>query len=343
MGRRKIEISFIENERKRQVTLTKRKQGLMKKAHELSVLCGCELALVMFDTKGKLYQYGSTEPMTIIQKYINCDITPTENYTPASFDAAGDPTVGDGDDDDDDETAGPAPPPPPTVKSTPSSKTQAMETKRRLSALGEEQGNKGTGRKKKKLKVMTDTTRGSVPVGITPKQGPSGEVQPVLTPSLLNLISGAKGNGIANGAAVAADTFGTQAMRELIQERTERVMSGRAGGAGRPPSARISSFGLSKITGFGQSPGQSPGQLSPFLMEALSALEPDGVSLGKTGTTPNLSPSVDGIVGSSFAVPKGRGRLRTRSGSRSTSNTSTSSTATRSNSGRRKRSNSGNR
>ncbi|GJD06588.1 Myocyte-specific enhancer factor 2A [Galdieria sulphuraria] len=42
MGRNKVNIKRIEDSRSRQVTFTKRKAGLIKKAFELSVLCDCD-------------------------------------------------------------------------------------------------------------------------------------------------------------------------------------------------------------------------------------------------------------------------------------------------------------
>ena len=45
----------------RQVTFTKRKFGLMKKAYELSVLCDCEIAVIIFNSHNKLFQYASTD------------------------------------------------------------------------------------------------------------------------------------------------------------------------------------------------------------------------------------------------------------------------------------------
>ena len=59
MGRKKIKIERIADERNRQVTFTKRKNGLMKKAMELSVLCDCDIALVIYNSHDKLYQYSS--------------------------------------------------------------------------------------------------------------------------------------------------------------------------------------------------------------------------------------------------------------------------------------------
>ena len=52
-----------------QVTFTKRKFGLMKKAYELSVLCGCEIALIMFNSANKLFQYASTDMDRVLLKY----------------------------------------------------------------------------------------------------------------------------------------------------------------------------------------------------------------------------------------------------------------------------------
>ncbi|CAO3680945.1 unnamed protein product [Rhizopus microsporus] len=49
--------------------ILKRKQGLMKKAYELSVLCDCEIALLIFNTNGKLVQYASTDIDQILMKY----------------------------------------------------------------------------------------------------------------------------------------------------------------------------------------------------------------------------------------------------------------------------------
>ena len=52
-----------------QVTFNKRKFGVMKKAYELSVLCDCEIALIIFSSSNKLYQYASTDMDKILLKY----------------------------------------------------------------------------------------------------------------------------------------------------------------------------------------------------------------------------------------------------------------------------------
>ena len=59
MGRGKVEMKRIENNISRQVTFSKRRNGLMKKAHELSVLCDAEIALIVFSSRGKLYEFSS--------------------------------------------------------------------------------------------------------------------------------------------------------------------------------------------------------------------------------------------------------------------------------------------
>ncbi|KAM9376681.1 myocyte enhancer factor 2aa isoform 6-T8 [Pholidichthys leucotaenia] len=69
MGRKKIQITRIMDERNRQVTFTKRKFGLMKKAYELSILCDCEIALIIFNSSNKLFQYASTDMDKVLLKY----------------------------------------------------------------------------------------------------------------------------------------------------------------------------------------------------------------------------------------------------------------------------------
>jgi MADS-box transcription factor, plant len=58
-GRGKIEIKRIENSTNRQVTFCKRRNGLLKKAYELSVLCDAEVALIVFSGRGRLYEYAN--------------------------------------------------------------------------------------------------------------------------------------------------------------------------------------------------------------------------------------------------------------------------------------------
>ena len=50
----------IENTTSRQVTFSKRRNGLLKKAYELSVLCDAEVAAIIFSQKGRLYEFSSS-------------------------------------------------------------------------------------------------------------------------------------------------------------------------------------------------------------------------------------------------------------------------------------------
>ncbi|XP_071703767.1 agamous-like MADS-box protein AGL11 [Rutidosis leptorrhynchoides] len=69
MGRGKIEIKRIENNTSRQVTFCKRRNGLLKKAYELSVLCDAEIGLIVFSTRGRLYEYSNNNMKSTIDKY----------------------------------------------------------------------------------------------------------------------------------------------------------------------------------------------------------------------------------------------------------------------------------
>jgi MADS-box transcription factor len=60
MGRGRVELKRIENKINRQVTFAKRRNGLLKKAHELFVLCDAEVALIIFSNKGKLCEFCSS-------------------------------------------------------------------------------------------------------------------------------------------------------------------------------------------------------------------------------------------------------------------------------------------
>ncbi|CBI27190.3 unnamed protein product, partial [Vitis vinifera] len=71
MGRGKIAIRRIENNTNRQVTFSKRRGGLFKKAHELSVLCDAQIGLIIFSSTGKLSEYCSlpSSMEQIIRRY----------------------------------------------------------------------------------------------------------------------------------------------------------------------------------------------------------------------------------------------------------------------------------
>ncbi|PQQ11062.1 SVP-like protein [Prunus yedoensis var. nudiflora] len=69
MTRRKIQIKKIDNTTARQVTFSKRRRGLFKKAQELSTLCDAEIALVVFSATGKLFEYTSSSVQQVIERH----------------------------------------------------------------------------------------------------------------------------------------------------------------------------------------------------------------------------------------------------------------------------------
>ncbi|KAI4339077.1 hypothetical protein MLD38_024058 [Melastoma candidum] len=72
MGRGKIEIKRIENANSRQVTFSKRRSGLLKKAQELAILCDAEVAVIIFSNTGKLYEYSSSGMKQTLSRYNRC-------------------------------------------------------------------------------------------------------------------------------------------------------------------------------------------------------------------------------------------------------------------------------
>ncbi|KAH1264875.1 MADS-box protein CMB1 [Glycine max] len=73
MGRGKVELKRIENKINRQVTFAKRRNGLLKKAYELSVLCDAEVALIIFSNRGKLYEFCSGHSTAkTLERYHRC-------------------------------------------------------------------------------------------------------------------------------------------------------------------------------------------------------------------------------------------------------------------------------
>lgn len=69
MVRGKTQMRRIENATSRQVTFSKRRNGLLKKAFELSVLCDAEVALIIFSPRGKLYEFASSSLPEIVKRY----------------------------------------------------------------------------------------------------------------------------------------------------------------------------------------------------------------------------------------------------------------------------------
>ncbi|CAN1323264.1 Floral homeotic protein PMADS 1 [Linum perenne] len=65
MARGKIQIKRIENSTNRQVTYSKRRNGLFKKANELTVLCDAKVSIIMFSSTGKLHEFISPSATSV--------------------------------------------------------------------------------------------------------------------------------------------------------------------------------------------------------------------------------------------------------------------------------------
>ncbi|THU44502.1 hypothetical protein C4D60_Mb02t08050 [Musa balbisiana] len=79
MGRGRVELRRIENKINRQVTFSKRRSGLLKKAYELSILCDAEVALIVFSSRGRLFEFcSSSSLLKTIEKYRRCSYNASE-------------------------------------------------------------------------------------------------------------------------------------------------------------------------------------------------------------------------------------------------------------------------
>ncbi|KAI3685936.1 hypothetical protein L1987_79605 [Smallanthus sonchifolius] len=69
MGRGKIVIRRIDNSTSRQVTFSKRRSGLLKKAKELAILCDAEVGVIIFSSTAKLHEFSNTSMKSVIDRY----------------------------------------------------------------------------------------------------------------------------------------------------------------------------------------------------------------------------------------------------------------------------------
>ncbi|KAH7295324.1 hypothetical protein KP509_27G042700 [Ceratopteris richardii] len=70
MPKRTVKIKRIENAATRQITLLKRRAGLFKKAHDLSVLCEAEVAIIIFSEKGKLFEFARPRVERLLKRFV---------------------------------------------------------------------------------------------------------------------------------------------------------------------------------------------------------------------------------------------------------------------------------
>ncbi|GLU22704.1 hypothetical protein SLE2022_387600 [Rubroshorea leprosula] len=76
MGRRKIEMKMVKDSSSRQVTFSKRRTGLFKKANELATLCAAQVAIVVFSPGGKPFSFGHPSVEEVADRFLNQDAPP---------------------------------------------------------------------------------------------------------------------------------------------------------------------------------------------------------------------------------------------------------------------------
>ncbi|XP_010417023.1 PREDICTED: agamous-like MADS-box protein AGL17 [Camelina sativa] len=84
MGRGKIVIQKIDDSTSRQVTFSKRRKGLIKKAKELAILCDAEVGLIIFSNTDKLYDFASSSVKSTIERFNKTKMEQQQLVNPAS-------------------------------------------------------------------------------------------------------------------------------------------------------------------------------------------------------------------------------------------------------------------
>lgn len=90
-GRRRIDIKFIENKSRRQVTFSRRKRGLMKKAYELTTLTGTQALVLIASETGHVYTFATPKLQPVVtlregkELIQSCLNAPDNNYPPSDF------------------------------------------------------------------------------------------------------------------------------------------------------------------------------------------------------------------------------------------------------------------
>ncbi|EXC29397.1 Agamous-like MADS-box protein AGL61 [Morus notabilis] len=79
MGRRKIEMKVVKDTSCRQVTFSKRRTGLFKKANELATLCGAEVAVVVFSPGGKPFSFGQPNVESVADRFLKQESKPNRD------------------------------------------------------------------------------------------------------------------------------------------------------------------------------------------------------------------------------------------------------------------------
>ncbi|XP_022762554.1 agamous-like MADS-box protein AGL62 [Durio zibethinus] len=71
IGRQKITMAKIAKKNNLQVTFSKRRAGLFKKASELCTLCGVDVAIIIFSPAKKVFSFGHPRVESIIDRFLS--------------------------------------------------------------------------------------------------------------------------------------------------------------------------------------------------------------------------------------------------------------------------------
>ncbi|CAH2037522.1 unnamed protein product [Thlaspi arvense] len=88
VGRQRIRMAKIEKESHRQVTFSKRKAGLFKKASELCTLCGAEVAIIVYSPAKKPFSFGHPNLYSVLDRYRNNASSLVQQKQPQENEAA---------------------------------------------------------------------------------------------------------------------------------------------------------------------------------------------------------------------------------------------------------------
>ncbi|XP_007988742.1 myocyte-specific enhancer factor 2A isoform X1 [Chlorocebus sabaeus] len=275
MGRKKIQITRIMDERNRQVTFTKRKFGLMKKAYELSVLCDCEIALIIFNSSNKLFQYASTDMDKVLLKYTEYN-EPHESRTNSDIVEALNKKEHRGCDSPDPDT----------------SYVLTPHTEEKYKKINEEFDNM---MRNHKIAVSTKP-------GLPPQNFSMSVTVPVTSPNALSYTN--PGSALVSPSLAASSTLTDSSMLSPPQTTLHRNVS--PGAPQRPPSTgnaggMLSTTDLSVPNGAGSSPvgnGFVNSRASPNLIGTTGAN-----SLGKVMPTKSPPPPGGGNLGMNSRKP----------------------------------------
>uniref|UniRef100_M1D9Z0 Mads box protein n=1 Tax=Solanum tuberosum TaxID=4113 RepID=M1D9Z0_SOLTU len=78
-GRQRVDMVKMKNARNLGVTFSKRRAGLFKQANELCMLCGAEIAIVVFSPDSKVYSFGHPSVDTLMERFLGRNPPPPNN------------------------------------------------------------------------------------------------------------------------------------------------------------------------------------------------------------------------------------------------------------------------